>query len=123
MKLFAQARAVEDIVPEHQHRRLAGHEVLADDEGLCEAVGLGLLGIFNANAPFRAIAKQATKHRQIMRRGNDQRFADPCQHHYRQRIIDHRLVVDGDELLGDGERDRMQPGARAARQNNALHCR
>lgn len=40
-----QAVAVEDVVAEHQGARLAGDEVLADGEGLRQAVRRGLLGV------------------------------------------------------------------------------
>ena len=122
-KLLAQTRAVENVVAKDEHRRLAADERLADNESLRQPVRLGLLRIVDPDAPFRAIAKQAAKHRQIVRRRNDQRLADPGEHDDRQRIIDHRLVVDGDELLRDRKRDRMQPGACPARQNDALHLR
>ena len=98
-KLLAQARAVKDVVAEHQHRRTAGDELLADDESLRQPVGLGLRGVFDPDAPFRAVAEQAAEHRQVVRRRDDEDVADPGQHDDRQRIVDHRLVVDGDELL------------------------
>lgn len=40
-----QAVAVEDVVAEHERARLAGDEVLADGERLCQAVRRGLLGV------------------------------------------------------------------------------
>lgn len=40
-----QAVAVEDVVAEHQGARLAGDELLADGEGLGQAVRRGLLGV------------------------------------------------------------------------------
>ena len=45
-----QAVAVEDVVAEHQGARLAGDEVLADGEGLGEAVRRGLLGVGEVHA-------------------------------------------------------------------------
>ena len=40
-----QAVAVEDVVAQHERARLAGDELLADGEGLRQAVGAGLLGV------------------------------------------------------------------------------
>ncbi len=122
-KLLAQARAVKDVVAEHQHRRTAGDELFADHKRLREPIGLGLRGVFDLDAPFRAVAEQAAEHWQVVRRRDDEDVPDPGQHHDRQRIIDHRLVVDGDKLLRDRKRDRMEPGARAAGQNDAFHRR
>lgn len=45
-----QAVAVEDVVAEHQCARLAGDEVLADREGLGQAVRRGLLGVGKVHA-------------------------------------------------------------------------
>ena len=57
----------------------------------------------------------------MLARRNQQDVADAGQHQHRQRIIDHRLVVDRQQLLVDGERRRIKPRARAAGENNALH--
>ena len=44
----------------------------------------------------------------------------PRQHQRGQRIVDHRLVVDRQQLLRRHERQRMQPRAGAAGENDAL---
>ncbi len=59
--------------------------------------------------------------RQVMRRRDDQDVPDARQHQHRQRIIDHRLVVDRQQLLGDGEGQRIEPRAAAARKNDSTH--
>ena len=45
-----QAVAVEDVVAQHQRARLAGDELLADREGLGQAVRRGLLGVGKVHA-------------------------------------------------------------------------
>jgi hypothetical protein len=55
-----------------------------------------------------------------MRRGDDQDFIDPCQHQNGQRIIDHGLVVDRQQLLADGAGHRIEPGAQTSGQDDAL---
>ena len=54
-----QAVAVEDVVAEHEGARLAGDELLADGEGLRQAVGAGLLGVGQVHAVARAVPEQA----------------------------------------------------------------
>lgn len=49
-QVAGQAVAVEDVVAEHQGARLAGDEVLADGEGLRQAVGARLLGVGEVHA-------------------------------------------------------------------------
>ena len=44
------------------------------------------------------------------------------QHHRRQRVVDHRLVVDRQKLLVGGPRHRVKPRTAAAGQNDALHA-
>lgn len=49
----------------------------------------------------------------ILRRRDDQNIADPCKHERAQRVVDHRLVIDRHELLGNdhGQRVKARPGA------------
>ena len=39
------------------------------------------------------------------------------------RVVDHRLVVDRQQLLADADRDRVQPRSRSAREHNSFHVR
>ena len=66
-QLLAEARAVEDVVAEHQHRLIAADERLADDEGLGEPVRRLLLGVVDPHAPVGAVAEQPPEQRQIVR--------------------------------------------------------
>ncbi len=53
-----------------------------------------------------AITQQPLKTEQILQGGDDENLPYPCQHQCRDGIIDHRHVVDGQQLLayslGDG---------------------
>src|SRR2546426_11501426 len=53
-------------------------------------------------------------------RGDDENLPDTSQHQGRQRVIDHRLVVDRQELLALRERHRVETRTSAAGQNDAL---
>ena len=116
-----QAVAVEDVVAEHQGARLAGDEVLADGERLREAVRRGLLGVGEGHAVARAVPEQALEVGQVSRRGDDQDVPDARQHEGRQRVVDHGLVVDRQQLLGGHERERVQARAGPAGEDDALH--
>ena len=116
-----QAVAVEDVVAEHQGARLAGDEVLADGEGLRQAVRRGLLGVRKVHAVARAVPEQALEVGQVGRRGDDQDVADARQHEGGQRVVDHGLVVDRQQLLGGHERERVQARAGPAGEDNAFH--
>ena len=116
-----QAVAVEDVVAEHQGARLAGDEVLADGECLRQAVGARLLGVGEVHAVARAVPEQALEVGQVGRRGDDQDVADARQHEGGQRVVDHGLVVDRQQLLGGHERERVQAGAGPAGEDDAFH--
>lgn len=106
-QVAAEPVAVEDVVAEHQGARLAGDELLADGEGLRQAVGARLLGVGEVHAVARAVPEQALEVGQVGRRGDDQDVADARQHEGGQRVVDHGLVVDRQQLLGGHERERV----------------
>ena len=116
-----QAVAVEDVVAEHEGARLTVNELLADGEGLRQAVGARLLGVGEAHAVARAIPEQALEVGQVRRRGDDQDVPDARQHEGGQRVVDHGLVVDRQQLLGGHERERVQAGAGPAGEDDAFH--
>lgn len=116
-----QAVAVEDVVAEHQRARLAGDEVLADGEGLREAVRARLLGVGEVHAVARAVPEQALEVGEVGRRGDDQDVPDARKHEGGQRVVDHGLVVDRQQLLGGHERERVQARAGPAGEDDAFH--
>ena len=115
------AVAVEDVVAQHERARLAGDELLADGEGLSEAVGARLLGVGQVHAVARAVPEQALEVGQVRRRGDDQDVPDARQHEGGQRVVDHGLVVDRKQLLGGHERERVQARAGPAGEDDAFH--
>ena len=116
-----QAVAVEDVVAEHQGARLAVNELLADGEGLRQAVRRGLLGVGQVHAVARAVPEQALEVGEVGRRGDDQDVADARQHEGGQRVVDHGLVVDRQQLLGGHERERVKTRAGTAGEDDAFH--
>lgn len=120
-QVAGQAVAVEDVVAEHQGARLAGDELLADGEGLRQAVRRGLLGVGEVHAVARAVPEQALEVGEVGRRGDDQDVPDARQHEGGQRVVDHGLVVDRQQLLGGHERERVQARAGPAGEDDAFH--
>ena len=116
-----QAVAVEDVVAQDQGARLAGDELLADGERLGQAVRAGLLGVGERDAVARAVPEQPLEVGQVGRGGDDQDVADARQHERGERVVDHGLVVDRQQLLAGHERERVQARARPAGEYDALH--
>ena len=123
LEVAAEAVAVEDVVAQHQGARLAGDEILADREGLRQAVGARLLGVGEVHAVARAVPEQALEVGEVRRRGDDQDVADARQHEGGQRVVDHGLVVDRQQLLGGHERERVQASAGPAGEDDAFHIK
>ena len=118
---FAQLGAEEDVVTEHEGDPLSGDELLADDERLRETLGAGLLGIDEATAPPGAVAEHALETRQVLGSADHEDLADAGRHQRRERVVDHRLVVDGKQLLPDRRRHGSQARARTAREHYPSH--
>ena len=111
---------VEDVVAKHKGAGRAIQKLFTDDEGLRQPVRAGLHGVFNADSPLAAVAQKLLKARRVLRRADEQNFAYAREHEGGERVIHHRLVVDGQQLLADGECGRVQARARTARQNDAF---
>lgn len=120
-QVAAESVAVEDVVAEHEGARLAADELLADGEGLRQAVGARLLGVGEVHAVARAVPEQALEVGQVGRRGDDQDVPDARQHEGAERVVDHGLVVDRQQLLGGHERERVQARAGPAGEDDAFH--
>lgn len=121
LQVARQAVAVEDVVAQHERARLAVNKLLADGEGLRQAVRRGLLGVGEVHAVARAVPEQALEVGEVRRRGDDQDVADARQHEGAKRVVDHGLVVDRQQLLGGHERERVQARAGPAGEDDAFH--
>ena len=111
---------VKDIVAEEQRRAAIADEIGADEERLRDALRLGLLRIFQPKSEMRAVAEIIAQHRHILGRGNDENLAQPAEHEGGERVTNHRLVVNREELFADDLGQRIKPGAGAARENNGF---
>src|SRR5262249_15255964 len=69
-----------------------------------------------------AVTEQPPEGLLLVGRRDHQDVADTGEHERRQGIVDHRLVVDREKLLAHGERERMQPRAGPAGENDPLHA-
>ena len=117
-----EAVAVEDVVAEHQGAGAVRHEGRADHEGLREPVGLGLLGVGQRDAEVRPVAQEPLEVGEVGGGRDDQDVPDSRQHEGGERVVDHGLVVDGQELLARHGGERVQARSAASRQDDALHA-
>ena len=113
--------AVKNIVAENECDRIVADEVAPQNERMREPDRLVLHHIADVDAPGRAITEQMAIERQVLGGGNQQNILNAREHQHRQWVIDHRLVVDRQELFVDCKRRGIKPRAGATGQNNALH--
>ena len=116
-----QAPGIEDVVAQDQRDAVAVDKLLPDEERLGNAVGLLLHGVGDVQPQLVSIAQQLLKYRHVPDGGDDEDLPDAGQHQCGQWIVDHGLVVDGKDLLGDRPRQGIQTCAGAAGQNDSLH--
>ena len=81
----------------------------------------GLDLILQMDAVLAAIAQQRLETGRVSGGRNDKDILDARQHEGRQRIVDHRLVVDRQQLFAGDHGQRVKPGAGAAGENNTFH--
>ena len=119
LQLGHQVVAVKEVVAQHQGRGPFLQEIRPDQEGLGQSIGTGLDRVLDRQAPGRSIPQEPLEGGLIRRRGEDQHLPDPRQHQRGEGIAHHRIVVHRHQLLADGAGEGGQPGAAAARQENA----
>ena len=113
--------SVKDVVAQNQRHRVVANEVAAEHEGLRQTVGLVLHRVLEAAAELRTVAQKLVKQRRVVRRRDEQDFANSGLHQGRKRVVNHRLIVHRHELLADAVRERMESGAGTAGQDDAFH--
>ena len=111
---------MEQVVPEHKGRRSAIQKRLTNQERLRQTFGARLHRVADLHAPGRTVPEQPLKRGLIVGGGDHQNLTNPRQHQRAEGVIDHRLVVDGQQLFAHRLGDRMQPRSRTAGENDAL---
>src|SRR5471030_3394497 len=114
LELLAEIMTVENIVAEDQCAGIATNELLANDERLRQSVRRWLHRVLDVHAPPAAITEHRFKTRRILRCRYDQHVANPRDHQRGERVVDHRFVVHGQQLLRDNMSDRVEPRTRTA---------
>ncbi len=111
-----------EVVAEVHHEVVVAEPVAGDQDGVRQAEGLFLGEVGDAGAEARAVAHGRTD----LLGGVADDDADVGDAHRDQgfdAVEEHRLVGDGDELLGGGVGDGPQPAAGASGEDKCLHER
>ncbi|MNI20554.1 hypothetical protein D3C73_740400 [compost metagenome] len=120
LKLTRQLGAIEDVVAQNKAAGTPGQKRLCNQQGLCQSIGLILHRVAKTHPPLAAIPQQQFETGQIQWRADDQDVTDTRLHQGRQGVIDHGFIVDGQQLLADGQSRRIEPGGRTTGQYDAF---
>src|SRR5688572_30409999 len=120
LQLLGKAVSKKHVVPEDQCRWASAKKIGADDERLSETFGFFLNCVGELDADLRAITEQVAKSGRVGRRADDENLANSGKQNGRQRIIDHRLVVNRNELLAHYARRRPQARSRPAGEDDSF---
>ena len=123
LKQAGEATTVENVVAKDKTCAIIPDEFLADDKSLGETVRTGLLGVFEMNAVIGSITKKAFEAREVIGRRDDQDIPNPCQHQCADGVIDHRLVINGQQLLADAFGNWVKSCAGSSGEYDAFHIR
>ena len=74
-----------------------------------------LLGIRDTNTVVGAVAQKTTETRKVLRCRDNHDIADTRKQQSRERVVDHRLIINRKQLLADIFRNRIQAAAAPAR--------
>ncbi len=86
-------------------------EIAADQESLGQAFRPGLSSVTDANADLAPVLEQPFIKREVRGSGDEQNIANARDHERGQGIINHWLVVHGQELLANHTGDGREPRA------------
>src|SRR5579863_6585389 len=114
---------IKDVVPQHQRARAIFEELLAQQESLSYALRFRLHLVLQANPELTSIPQQGLELGYILGCGDNQYFSYSRQHQRAERVVNHRLVVDGKKALSHRLRDRIESRPGPSRQNDAFVLR
>lgn len=100
-----------DVVAQNHRHGITADKVRTDDERLRQSIRAWLNGIGQVHNKLMPVTQQILKAWRILRSGNDQDVPDARIHKNRHRVIDHWLIIDGEELLACNFGERIQVGA------------
>lgn len=116
----SKAAAVKDVIPQH-HAGVVADEGFSQQNRLSQSVRAGLHHIAEADAKLTAIPQQLFKAGRIRGGGDNENVLNARQHQRGELVVDHGLVIDGQELFGCNHGKGVQACACAAGEDDALH--
>lgn len=122
---MGESLTVEEIISEYQTYIIRPDKCLTDEECLCESVRRRLYRVGKMDSPLNSVPEESFEARTIFGCRNNEDISDTSEHECRDRIVDHRLIIDGHELLRDGSCDGIETRPCASCEDDSFHrqCR
>ena len=114
--------ALDDVVAQDDADLLAVGEVLGQRQGVGDAAFAFLVGVVDVlQAELFAVGQQAQEIARVAAAGDDQDVLDPGVHQRLDGIVDHRLVIDRQQMLVGDFGEREQTASRTSGQHDTFH--
>lgn len=121
-ELLGEVLPVEEVVPKGEGEGFGAFEKAAirgDRQRLGHTVGGRLDGVAESGAEAGSIAEQALEEGAIRGGRDEEDVAQARQQEHGKRVVDHRFVVNGQQLFARSEGHRIEPGAGSAGEEDA----
>ena len=113
--------AAQDVVAEDAAERVVADEVAGQPDGVGDAQRARLVAVGQVDAEGRAVRQQLDDVAHALATDDDHDLADAHPGERLDRVVDHRPVVDRQQVLVGDDRERVEPGRGAAGEDDALH--
>ena len=113
--------AAEDVVAEHDAEAVVADEVAGEPDGVRDAQRAALVAVREVEPEVPAVAQQLDDVADALAADDDHHLADAHARQRVERVVDHRPVVDRQQVLVGHDRERKQPGRRPAGKHEAFH--
>ncbi len=114
-------RAVEDVVSQDAAERVVADEVPGEADRMGDPQRSALVAVRQAEPEVLSVAEELHDVTDALAADDDEDFADPHPGQRLERVVDHRPVVDREQVLVRHDGEREQPRRRAAGEDDPLH--
>ena len=118
---IGQRRAAQDVVAEDAAERVVADEVARQPDGVGDAQRAALVAIGQVEPEVRPVREQLDDVTDALAADDDHHLADAHRGERLDRVVDHRPVVDRQQVLVGDDRQREQPRGRPAGEHDAFH--
>src|SRR4051812_42838278 len=117
-----EGRPAEDVVAKDAAERVVADEAPGEPDGVGDPVGAVLVAIRQVETEVRAVREQLNDVADALAADDDENLLDAHARQGLDRVVDHRPVIDRQEVLVRDDREREQSRRGPAGEDDALHA-